>query len=218
MRKLSVAFVAAAALVSSSASAADLPYKAAPLLAAAYNWTGFYVGAHVGHLWGDTDNDTTFLPNGHASSLFFGVQGGYRFQLPNNMVIGVQVAVPLWSADENFNAAPFGGGTNTVEMKGSAVVQAILGVAMDRFLPYVTIGVGAARIHGVEVIGGVTTTDVTNTHTLFTAGLGLKYALTQNWQVGVGFNHVRASSEAYLVGRNFKFTGNSVALSIDYRI
>jgi len=38
--------VSAAAL---PALAADMPTRAPPIVAPAYNWTGFYVGGHVGY-------------------------------------------------------------------------------------------------------------------------------------------------------------------------
>ena len=60
MKKLALA-AAALAVGTVSASAADLaarPYTKAPVaVAAVYNWTGFYIGAHVGYGWGD--NRTT---------------------------------------------------------------------------------------------------------------------------------------------------------------
>ena len=52
------------------ASAADLPVKArpAPVVAApvATGWSGFYVGAHVGYGWVDSDTSTSFLPSAAA--------------------------------------------------------------------------------------------------------------------------------------------------------
>ena len=57
MKKL---VIAAAALVvgTVSASAADLaarPYTKAPVAAAVYDWTGFYIGAQAGGIFGNTD-------------------------------------------------------------------------------------------------------------------------------------------------------------------
>jgi len=50
MKKLLVAGIAAAALCSASALAADMPVKAAP--AAIFNWSGMYVGGDGGYSWG----------------------------------------------------------------------------------------------------------------------------------------------------------------------
>ena len=63
-----VAMLAVAASV--PASAADMaarPYTKAPVAAPAaqvYNWTGFYIGGHVGGAWRDNNNNTAGLTGG----------------------------------------------------------------------------------------------------------------------------------------------------------
>jgi outer membrane immunogenic protein len=60
MKKFVLGSIALIALAG-TATAADLPqrpaYKAAPMMAPApvYNWTGCYVGANIGGLWGHAD-------------------------------------------------------------------------------------------------------------------------------------------------------------------
>jgi outer membrane immunogenic protein len=111
--------VSTAAVLSSivgigAASAADLSYKAAPMAAMAWNWTGWYVGGNVG--WGFGDSTSTslsvvnpggagnigpFLTNGlpgfRSGNLYpslkpSGVAGGFQFgydhQFSNNVVLG----------------------------------------------------------------------------------------------------------------------------------
>jgi outer membrane immunogenic protein len=61
MLKRFVAAVALAMAFVAPALAADMPartYKAPPPVAAAYNWTGFYVGVTAGAVWGDFDPTT----------------------------------------------------------------------------------------------------------------------------------------------------------------
>ena len=58
MRKLLLAMAGLVAFgAAAPASAADMPVKAPPPppVAPIYNWTGFYIGAHVGGAWTDTD-------------------------------------------------------------------------------------------------------------------------------------------------------------------
>lgn len=77
--------------LSTSALAADLPVKARPI--AAYNWTGFYVGANAGYgttrttTVNETDNPPTFINITAArrqfsfdqrSSFVGGIQAGYN--------------------------------------------------------------------------------------------------------------------------------------------
>jgi outer membrane immunogenic protein len=96
---LSKAFVAAAALaLAGQTNAADLPaaapaYKAPAPVAAAHNWTGFYVGGNVGYGWGNGDTDFNPLPSAagfvnlaptklspHPKGVLGGAQIGYNWQ------------------------------------------------------------------------------------------------------------------------------------------
>ena len=67
------------AALASSADAADLPLKA-PALRAVYDWTGFYIGGHVGYGGGSLGPGTNPLPE---EGVFFppsltGLIGGYQ--------------------------------------------------------------------------------------------------------------------------------------------
>lgn len=75
-----IAIIAAALTVvcAQVASAADMPVKAPRPVAApppVYNWTGFYVGGHVGYLWGRThvEEDGVVTEDGVPTN---GVVGG----------------------------------------------------------------------------------------------------------------------------------------------
>ena len=81
MKKLLLGGIALSSLLTAiSASAADLPpassYKAPPLLAPVYSWTGFYVGANIGYSWGNAHTDLS----GSANSV--SLQGS-AFQITN---------------------------------------------------------------------------------------------------------------------------------------
>jgi outer membrane immunogenic protein len=51
----------------SVASAADLPLKAAPMMAPVYSWTGFYIGLNAGGAWTESNptTSTVFSPTGY---------------------------------------------------------------------------------------------------------------------------------------------------------
>jgi outer membrane immunogenic protein len=110
MKKILAACIAAAAFCGAPALAADMAVKAPPP-AAAYNWTGFYVGGNLGYGWVDptvsyTPNDTnaflstcgnqrgqgTCVPPGNfnMSGAVGGVQAGYNWQLNTNWLLGVE--------------------------------------------------------------------------------------------------------------------------------
>jgi outer membrane immunogenic protein len=88
MRVVAAGLVSAlglAIVASDGAVAADMPVvrKApAPAVVAAYNWTGFYAGAHVGYGWGDGDTaigltDAAGILQGAAALGIFPVQYSY---------------------------------------------------------------------------------------------------------------------------------------------
>lgn len=199
MRRIAVSF-AFLIFASTASFAADMPIKAPPQAAPpvnAFNWTGWYLGIHGGGYWGDTSNDRT-LPNVSASDGFFGVQGGYRYQFPNNVVVALQVSAPLWSSDQSKVILP--GIINDAKFKGSVLAQGHLGYAFGRFMPFLTGGIGAAWIEGQETIGGVASNTVNVTHTLYTFGAGINFAITDHFTTGVRYNHLWTSHESYACG------------------
>lgn len=220
---------AVAAVVGTSANAADMPVKmpvkAAPV-AYAYNWTGWYVGAHVGYLSGTINTTVNPLnalpPTTKSNATFAGIQGGYRHQFANNVVLGAQLSAPLVSTKDD---TLIFGNLNEGKMVYSLLGQVQLGYAIGRFLPYVTGGVGIARIKARETTaGGVVSPWVNNTHTLGTFGAGVNVAITNNWTAGVVYNRVIASSERYdcgpvvcgIVG-SFDMKANTVTGVLEYR-
>jgi len=209
------------------AFAADMApvYKARPATIAerAYNWTGFYVGAHVGHLTGHTSNDTNgILPNGTADAWFAGVQGGYRYQFDNNLVLGLQISAPLTSNEQVYSVF---GNLNHVDVKYSVLGQIQLGYAYGRLLPYLSAGIGQTKVEAWEVpVFGPESNHVTNTHTLYALGFGMKYGVTEHVSVGLGYNHTWTSREPYDCGPascnpvgSFDFRGDTVSATVDYR-
>jgi high affinity Mn2+ porin len=92
-------------------TAADLPAAMsvkAPPIYTSYDWTGFYVGGHLGYAWGNSDwaasTTAAVTPSISGSielfqpfdgfketgSFFEGVQAGYNYMLPNRFVIGAE--------------------------------------------------------------------------------------------------------------------------------
>lgn len=117
MRSISTVFVVAVSTVGLSqfARAADMPVKAPPIVAAPYNWTGFYAGVNAGYAWGGsndigvasnplfvnttnfgnpilvsiaaTGGTTTLSPD--SNGFIGGVQAGYNWQ-SGSIVTGIE--------------------------------------------------------------------------------------------------------------------------------
>ena len=173
------------------AVAADLaarPYtKAPPMVAAVYDWTGFYIGANGG--WGSSRNSwdlVGFGPEGShdATGGTVGAQVGYRWQA-GTFVFGLE-AQGNWADFSGSNVslvAPAFRNHTTVDafVKGGAAV--------------------ISNTYRVNTIGGALA-GVTGDDTRWggTIGAGLEYAFAPNWSVGVEYNHL------FMQDRTYNFT------------
>ena len=86
--KLIVSAAVAIIVGISAASAADMAprmYTKAPVVAdPAYDWSGFYVGGHVGYLWGKTrvvDDGVLTESGAPTNGVVGGVLAGYNLSL-----------------------------------------------------------------------------------------------------------------------------------------
>src|SRR5262249_27870110 len=116
MKRALITAVAALVFAGGSALAADLPRKAPITKApppAYYNWTGFYIGGHVGYGWGDSDVSIVglggpawnpyfpdpFRPRSFDSNGFIGGgQIGYNFQT-GSIVFGAEADISYSNID-----------------------------------------------------------------------------------------------------------------------
>jgi len=176
MRRFRCAALAAVAVVgfASVACAADMPMKAAPMVApvAAYNWTGFYVGGNVGYGWGtNTGNGYTSTggPPGFGIPAFFaaggnvlpgvtptgiigGVQIGYDWQVSPIWVLGVvtdlQASGMKASGTGAASIGAFGGITesNSAQINWFGTVRGKVGYAANNVLVYGTGGFAYGQV------------------------------------------------------------------------
>ena len=232
-KKAALGFVIAIS-VAASASAADMPRKASPYVAPPqFSWTGFYVGGFGGYSSGKVSD--VLGPVGGFYSVspkggVFGVHAGYDWQLPNRIVLGLRVAVPVFGAGSDSVPDPL---LPTVsyegKVKGAVLGTAHIGYAFDRFLPYVggglAIGRGEATLvnltPGTGITPGTRLSD-TQTHVGYTLLAGVRYALTDHWWVAVQYNYLNLGSQTYswvpgTGSRDIDFRSNAVTGIISYK-
>ncbi len=226
MKKFLLIGVSLAALTG-TAVAADLaarPYKAMAMPAAVYNWTGFYVGGHIGGGWVDENaniisttgvllNPLGTVISGNRSGFLGGVQGGYNVQV-SNWVFGLG-ADASWT-DANVATATAatlipGGVTNTAGRTNWYVTATgRIGYAWNNVLVY---GKGGAawmneNISGGATAGGVTliTNPITDTRSGWIAGAGVEYGFAPNWTVFAEYNYLDFGSKNYTITSNLPVT------------
>lgn len=146
------------------ASAADLPvYKAVQ----AFNWTGFYVGAHVGYGWIHSNDGGP-----DADGILGGIQAGYNWQLNRNWVFGIESD---FAGTDIKNAVP-----SHMDYVGTARVR--LGYTMDRVMVYGTGGFAFVRVgaQGAPHAG----------ETGYAAGAGIEWMFAPRWSLKTEYMHV----------------------------
>jgi outer membrane immunogenic protein len=206
MKKFLLGAVGFVALVlTAPASAADLaarPYtKAPPMIAAIYDWSGFYIGANGG--WGSSRNCWNDAVDG-ATGLLVGSEGchdatggvaggqiGYRWQSAG-WVFGVE-AQGDWADLRGSNASlAFPGQTNRSKIDAFGLFTGQVGYAWNNALLYVKGGAAVTdnKYSSFFTAGGVVFNQTTEARWGGTAGVGLEYGFAPNWSVGIEYNHL----------------------------
>ena len=193
------------------AVAADFPVKAPPA-PAGYDWTGFYVGGHVGLATGNSALDARSAGGGapvagsfrlfrspnafnESGSCFEGVQAGYNSMLQNRVVLGIEAdgSFPAFpdpvtgltiGGISNFSSPSFGTGTFSETVLSSGTLRGRIGYAPGHWLFYATGGL--AWSYNQQTLTQIATG---NTEDRFlcrfgwAAGVGIEMPIAPNWTV-----------------------------------
>jgi len=178
----------------SAASAADMaarPYTKAPVMAVdpAYDWSGFYIGGHVGYLWGKTrvvDDGVLTEPGAPTDGVVGGVLAGYNWQ-SGPLVLGIEGDIGWTNAVGHGEFAIITTTTttpNTYELHWTSHLVGKAGYAVGHWLFFATGGLSVADLSFIE---GITTTTITRVpaptggkYVGFSVGGGVEYAFTRN--------------------------------------
>ena len=204
--------LAAASIVALSAAApavaADLaarPYTKAPaMVAAIYDWSGFYIGINGG---GGSAHSTWDLVGGaregshDATGGTVGGQIGYRWQA-GQWVFGIE-GQGNWADFSGDNISAVFATRNRSKIDSFGLITGQVGYAWNNVLVYVK--------GGAAVVGDKFDIRSTATGALFgstdqtrwggTVGAGLEVGFAPNWSVGVEYNHI------FLQDKDVIFTG-----------
>jgi len=226
MKKLLLGTVALVALGATvPALAADLaarPYTKAPAyVAPIYNWTGFYIGGHIGGAFAG-DNSLA----GSDGRFLGGVQGGADYQFAPSWVIGAEVQYS-WLGSNN-NGVLFPGGTlvtSNSDQLGS--VTGRIGYTWGPALLYAKGGYAWKDGNNLNVrdASGVPVAFTTNGNHRdgYTVGAGLEYLFAPNWSAKVEYQYYNFGSTTFtsgqpdIVGVRFRDDEHSVKAGVNYR-
>lgn len=164
MRKLAILGAAIAALTfTAPAHAADMPIKG-PYYTA-HNWSGFYIGAHVGYGWGDVSGLD-------VDGAFGGAQLGVNWQVSPRWVLGLEADI---------SASDIGVGAAKVDWFGT--VRGRIGYTWDRMMLYGTGGIAFADTNfNASFVG-------------WTLGFGLEWVFAPRWSAKIEYLYIDFGDE-----------------------
>ena len=205
MKKFAFAVSALAAGVV-GASAADLPLKAKPIVAAGLDWSGVYIGAHAGYGGGMTD--WMLVEPGQdfvARGALVGGQIGINKQL-GSVVFGLELD-GSWADVGGSSSFRVGGpalpiafdSTSTSKLDSLATFAGRAGIAADRWFVFAKAGLSVAQEKHTSLLvlstapaGVVTqTTSLSGKETRYAPmlGFGAEYALSGPWSILAEYNY-----------------------------
>ena len=204
MKKFLLGMIGLVALgMAAPASAADLaarPYRAAPLpmVAAIYDWSGFYIGGNGG--WGQSRNCWDFVGvagtvigdgcREHSGGIAGG-QIGYRWQA-GTWVFGLE-GQGDWADLSSSRVSVFNPLFSTrTKTDGIGLFTGQIGYAFNSALLYVKGGaaVTSNRFSILSTLTGTELASASSTRWGGTVGVGWEWGFAPNWSAGVEYDHL----------------------------
>lgn len=218
-----------AAVVSTSAMAADLPAKAPAYVppAPVWNWSGFYIGGHVGAAFSGNDSfntDVFGLTTGNRDAAFMGGgQIGADYQFASNWVIGIEAQISGISNGDRTFSDGFGTLRDRSDWLGS--VTGRLGYSWGPGLLYAKGGVAFRDNSGLTMVSVFDPTFlVDRSDTGYTVGGGLEYMFSPNWSAKVEYQYFNFDNTTITTlgfntgtGLSYRDDFHTVKVGLNYR-
>jgi outer membrane immunogenic protein len=219
MKRVILAGVSALAVVTmmSAANAADLPRRAAmpvkaPVYAAPFSWTGFYLGINGGGAWGRS-NWSAAATDFNTSGGMVGGTVGYNWQ-NGPVVFGLEGDLD-WSGVKGSSTCGVGVSCETRnDWLGTA--RGRIGYAFNRFMPYITGGLAVGNVKASTAAGS---TDETRAG--WALGGGIEANIAGPWSAKIEYLYAdlgKTNCAACAVGgTDVSFHENIVRAGLNYR-
>jgi outer membrane immunogenic protein len=232
MRKLLLASLAGVALVAgASANAADLgtrmPVKALPAAAPVpvFTWTGFYLGGHVGYLWGDVDVEHVEVApaapatGGPTNGVVGGVLGGANWQT-GPLVFGGEADIG-WSNAHGNGAVALTPEFFQYQIRWTAHARGRIGYAFGGTLVYIAGGLAVAHADVQEIMENtILPCQVGGTYTGGSIGGGVEQAFTRQISGRIEYLYDNFGHKTYTMGDDayrVGVTGQTVRGAVVFR-
>ena len=247
-------FGSVAVLTASSYAIAADPSATMPLndaqtsygVSSSYDWSGFYVGGHLGQAWGRSNwLEAPDMISGSFSlyepfdafqttgSIFAGLQAGYDYVLPNRLVVGVvaDVSAPSFPNHDGisiggmsaFISSSLGAETYSETMKIFGTVRGRVGYAPGNWLFYATGGYAWTYNQAmVDQIGSGPTDSPFLWRFGWVAGGGVEFPIKPHWTASLEYLYTHYSHTGTFfpnAGQGFDsdFSLQQLRLGLNYR-
>ncbi|GKQ51621.1 outer membrane protein [Bradyrhizobium sp. Ce-3] len=165
---------------------APAPVYAAPL----YNWTGFYLGGHLGGVFSGNNNFNGLALSDSDGRFMGGVQAGYDWQLSPMWVIGLEGQYS-WVGGHQLNAIFPGGYVYNNNQRGIGSITGRVGYTWGPGLIYVKGGYAYSDNNETVTLGGAPVGfALSDNHSNgWTIGGGAEYMFAPNWSAKVEYQY-----------------------------
>jgi len=192
-----------------------------------YNWTGFYLGAHVGYGWADFSGADPLLgavsSSTTANGLIYGGQVGFNYQL-GSWVFGIEGEFSF--GDVKSSQSLLGIATGEVKLDRIYTVAGRVGYAFDRTMIYGKFGGAWTQEEYNFTLLGPTAATGQADRTGWVLGVGVEYAFLGNWSAKLEYNYMDMGSKAVtlttlgglaVTPANVDLTVQTIKAGINYR-
>jgi high affinity Mn2+ porin len=191
----------------------SMPLKSPPI--ANYDWSGFYVGGHVGYSRGYGRN-TLFDPNQTTASssfgsLFGGLQFGYNDLLPSRLLVGIEgdISFPNYLDDGIVASRTTPSSAVTEKLDFISTVRGRAGYAFDQWLFYATGGLAWSQARFLEESNSTGNEDkVLRMRSGWALGVGAELAIAPGWTARLEYlyDHLGKAGGTFPSGTGYEST------------
>jgi high affinity Mn2+ porin len=183
------------------AVAADIPVRMpvkAPYIQPAFDWSGFYIGAHAGFGGGSTNaalsDPTTIATHSVFNGMVGGLQAGANVELRSGLVLGVEadITFPNYITSNSIVATLTSPRTELIEQLDYAgSLRGRIGYASGHWLGYATGGLAWAGERFVNTPAAGAEEKIINVRLGWAAGAGIEYAFAPHWSARLEYLYSR---------------------------
>lgn len=198
------------------ASASDMPYRNSSATQFSTDWSGFYIGGHIGSAFDGrtkvTGSDNFTL--GGNSGLIIGGQAGFDYQF-NSFVFGTAIDLGYSSVSKTHELDT----TLTVKTPFIATLRARTGFALSpRLMMYVTGGF-ASTYQSVTATRAGSTSSQSEALQGYVIGVGAEYKISSSMSSFIEYRHTKYLHENYPIfdAKRLDFGQSEIRLGMNYR-